>query len=126
MTPERWQEIKRVLNAALELEPAQRPAYLDHACAEDHSLRREVQSLLDSGDYIRSSFLQSPPAVSLLAAEGTADEGLKATVRGWPIPSVSRWWAGRSRTTASWRASAAVGWGWFTRLKIPSSRALWH
>jgi len=40
MTPERWQEVKRVLNAALELEPDGRPAYLDYACDGDHSLRR--------------------------------------------------------------------------------------
>ena len=57
MTPERWQEVKRLLNLALELAPDERPAYLDGACANDHSLRREVQSLLNSGDNILSSFL---------------------------------------------------------------------
>ncbi len=61
MTPERWQDVKRVLNSALELEPDQRPAYLDRACASDHSLRREVESLLAAGDDVRSSFLRSPP-----------------------------------------------------------------
>src|SRR6516225_4273942 len=69
MTPERWQEVKRVLNGALELDPDQRPAYLDRACASDRSLRGEVQYLLDSDDDIRSSFLQSPPAAGLLATE---------------------------------------------------------
>jgi serine/threonine protein kinase/Tol biopolymer transport system component len=62
MTPERWQDVKRVLNAALEHEPDQRAAYLDHACASDPSLRREVETLLSSGEDIRSSFLQSSPA----------------------------------------------------------------
>jgi eukaryotic-like serine/threonine-protein kinase len=71
MTRERWQDVKRVLNSALELEPNQRPAYLDRACANDHSLRGEVQSLLDSGDDIRSSFLQSPPVVNSLETEGS-------------------------------------------------------
>jgi hypothetical protein len=49
MTPERWQDVRRVLDSALELAPDERPAYLDRACASDQSLRREVQSLLDSG-----------------------------------------------------------------------------
>jgi eukaryotic-like serine/threonine-protein kinase len=73
MTPERWHDVKRVLSAALELDEAKRPAYLDHACASDHSLRQEVQSLLDSGDDIRSSFMQSPPLASP-TSDGTADE----------------------------------------------------
>ena len=61
MTPERWQDVARVLNSALELAPEERPAYLDRACASDPSLRQEVESLLASEDNIRSSFLQSPP-----------------------------------------------------------------
>ncbi len=64
MTPERWQDVKRVLNAALEHEPDKRSAYLDDACASDHSLRREVETLLASGEDIRSSFLQSPPVAA--------------------------------------------------------------
>ena len=63
MTPEHWQDLKHVLSAALEMEPDQRLAYLDRACAGDHSLRQEVESLLASGDSIRSSFLQSPPVL---------------------------------------------------------------
>jgi tetratricopeptide (TPR) repeat protein/predicted Ser/Thr protein kinase len=64
MTPQRWQDVKRVLNAALEHEPDKRSAYLEHACASDHSLRREVEILLASGEDIRSSFLQSPPVAA--------------------------------------------------------------
>ena len=78
MTPERWQDVRRVLNAALELEPDQRPTYLDGACANDPSLRREVELLLASADDIRSSFLQSPPGVGSAACEGSADEHLRA------------------------------------------------
>ena len=78
MTPERWQDVRRVLNAALELEPDQRPTYLDGACANDPSMRREVEGLLASADDIRSSFLQSPPGVGSAACEGRADEHLRA------------------------------------------------
>jgi predicted ATPase/serine/threonine protein kinase len=45
MTPERWQEVKKVLAGALERTPGQRRAYLDQACAEA-ALRREVESLI--------------------------------------------------------------------------------
>ena len=48
MTRERWQDVARVLNSVLDLAPDERSAYLDRACASDHSLRQEVQSLLDS------------------------------------------------------------------------------
>ena len=44
MTPERWNQVKCVLQEALELAPEQRPAFLDRACSTDHSLRREVES----------------------------------------------------------------------------------
>jgi eukaryotic-like serine/threonine-protein kinase len=81
MTPERWQDVKRVLSAALKLDPHQRPAYLDQACAGNHSLRREVESLLASGDDIRSSFLQSPPVAGLLTTEGVPDEHVRVVAR---------------------------------------------
>ncbi len=45
-TPERWKEIDRIFAAALELEPAERAAFLDEACAGDELLRKEVESLL--------------------------------------------------------------------------------
>jgi len=43
---QRWNEIDHVLAAALELEPSEQAAFLDEACAGDHELRQEVQSLL--------------------------------------------------------------------------------
>jgi eukaryotic-like serine/threonine-protein kinase len=73
MTPERWQEVKDVLCAALELDPSERPAYLDRACSSDHSLRREVESLLESDDDIRSSFLVSPLPGPAAAPDGLED-----------------------------------------------------
>jgi len=35
MTGERWQEIKSMLEAVLELDPDKRKAYLDQACTSD-------------------------------------------------------------------------------------------
>ena len=59
MTPERWQQIRDVLEQALELAPEQRSALVERACSADDSLRHEVEVLLASSDDVRSSFMQS-------------------------------------------------------------------
>ena len=61
MTPERWQQIRGVLEEALELAPEQRSAFLQRNCSADASLRQEVETLLASSPDVRSSFLQSSP-----------------------------------------------------------------
>ncbi len=65
MTPERWQQIKEVLAGALEREPGERPAYLDHVCT-DQSMRKEVESLIathEEGDigFLKQSAMESGP-----------------------------------------------------------------
>jgi serine/threonine protein kinase/tetratricopeptide (TPR) repeat protein len=47
-TPERWQEIQRVVDAALDLAPVARGAYLDQTCRGDPGLRDEAGRLLDA------------------------------------------------------------------------------
>ncbi len=47
-TSVRWQKMKDLFGEALELDGAERKAFLDQACDGDPSLRREVDSLLDS------------------------------------------------------------------------------
>jgi eukaryotic-like serine/threonine-protein kinase len=68
MTPERWQQIREVLEEAQELEPAQRSAFLDRACLSDQSLRQEVEVLLASGDDAHPTFLEPVPASDGLIA----------------------------------------------------------
>ena len=46
MTPERYQKIGEHYRAVQELEPGEREAYLEQACAGDDEMRREVESLL--------------------------------------------------------------------------------
>lgn len=66
MTPERWQRMKAVLYEALELPTEKRGEFLDRVCSGDDSLRRDVDSLLSSGDQSCSDFLQSsPPRIPL-------------------------------------------------------------
>jgi serine/threonine protein kinase len=45
---ERWLGVKRIFGEALEVSPADRPAFLDRACGGDEELRREVEALLDT------------------------------------------------------------------------------
>jgi serine/threonine protein kinase/TolB-like protein/Flp pilus assembly protein TadD len=74
MTPERWQQIKSVLDSALEREPNERAALLDEACAGDTELRREVESLLEAHERA-GDFMQAPAAE--VAAEVMAEEQAK-------------------------------------------------
>ena len=61
MTPERWNEIKDKLDAVLELEPAQRPAFLDQISSVDPELRQELESLITSHEKAGTDFLNRPP-----------------------------------------------------------------
>jgi tetratricopeptide (TPR) repeat protein len=45
---ENWTRIEQIFDEAIELAPADRPAFLDQACLGDPVLRAEVQSLLDA------------------------------------------------------------------------------
>jgi serine/threonine protein kinase/Tol biopolymer transport system component len=42
-----WQRVDRLFQAALEIDPRERRAYLEQNCSGDDSLRREVESLLE-------------------------------------------------------------------------------
>lgn len=46
MTSDRHQNVEWIFSEALEIDPDQRPAYLEEACAGDESLLSEVESLL--------------------------------------------------------------------------------
>ncbi len=46
MSPERWQQVEQVFQSALELQPAERAAFLAKACGDDAELRHEVEALL--------------------------------------------------------------------------------
>lgn len=59
MTADRWQQIKSVLNDALEREGAQRTVFLDYACRGDDEMRQEVESLLVSEAEL-SDFMETP------------------------------------------------------------------
>jgi eukaryotic-like serine/threonine-protein kinase len=83
MTPERWQQIRDVLEKALELAPGERSAFLERACSSDQSMRQEVDTLLNSGPDVRSSFLQSSTLrVTLMPGTKLGDYEVKSLL-GW-------------------------------------------
>jgi serine/threonine protein kinase/predicted negative regulator of RcsB-dependent stress response len=59
MTPERWQQVKEVLQHALECAPQERDAFLAEACTGDEALRAEIESLLASYEQA-GSFIAAP------------------------------------------------------------------
>lgn len=48
MTPDKWKHVTELVEAALELAPGERAAFLSEACRADPSLRGEVEALLSS------------------------------------------------------------------------------
>lgn len=57
MTPERWQEVKAALAEVLELAPQDRTMYLEDRCAEDSTLRQDLESLIAAGERAGDQFL---------------------------------------------------------------------
>src|SRR5437660_6277345 len=74
MTPERYQQIDQIFQAALGLDPEQCAAYLDKTCTGDEKLRQEVESLITS-DQGGLSFIDEPAfemAARILASDEPA------------------------------------------------------
>src|SRR5437868_6860498 len=65
MKPERWQQIKPILQSALKHEPGDRSAFLSAACAGDESLRKQVESFIISHEQA-GGFIEEP-AFELMA-----------------------------------------------------------
>src|SRR5256885_6696530 len=76
MTPERWQQLKQIFQSALELDPAERSAFLSQACADDEALRNEVESLISSHD-------QAGASIEAMAVEAATE--MLADDRAGPI-----------------------------------------
>ena len=75
MIREHWGSVKEKLQAALDLEPEKRRAYLDQAAGSDPELRRELESLLVAHEKAGTDFLNSPTApVTAIAASTERSE----------------------------------------------------
>ncbi len=72
MKPERWQQIDKILEAALEREESQRAAFLEEACGSDEELREKVKALLAAHKQ-GEDFLEEP-ALEVAAEELAKDQ----------------------------------------------------
>jgi non-specific serine/threonine protein kinase/serine/threonine-protein kinase len=64
MSPERWKQVKQILNATLDEPAPARRGYLEQACAGDEELFEEVKSLLLASEEA-DSFLETPAPVAI-------------------------------------------------------------
>ena len=71
MPDQHWEDLKDMFHEALALAPDERPAYLDRASNGDISLRRAVESLLNSHEQT-GNFVDVPAYQA--AAEMLVDE----------------------------------------------------
>lgn len=80
MTPERWQQIKQMFQAALERDKDARASFLKTACADDEELLKEVESLLAAHEMpsnlvdkslpeIAATLLETEPAKSIIGSK---------------------------------------------------------
>jgi serine/threonine protein kinase/Tol biopolymer transport system component len=71
MTPERYQKIGTLFDAARKLPPEKRSGFLTEACASDEDLRHEIESLLR---YDKRPDIIDAPAVQQLALEALSSK----------------------------------------------------
>jgi WD40 repeat protein len=80
MTPGPCTRLRQVFDAAADLPPERRAAFLDSACADDAALRAQVEALLEA-DERAEDFLQPPNAGEWIGAPLPASIGRYRVVR---------------------------------------------
>jgi hypothetical protein len=78
MSPERWRHLRELLDRALQVEGAERSAFLDRNCSGDPSLRQELDRLLAAEWQLPSSFLESTAVALGPMAVATAGDSVFA------------------------------------------------
>jgi tetratricopeptide (TPR) repeat protein len=72
--PARWEEVKRLLDAALERSAHERNAFIEAACGGDQVLRRDVESLVaaadDAGNILDSTLPAGPEGIARASRAG--------------------------------------------------------
>ena len=80
MTSERWQQIERIYHEVVARPAAERPSFLEEACAGDAELRAEVERMLACED-AADGFLESPAVEVAARALAAGSGGLSAGSR---------------------------------------------
>jgi eukaryotic-like serine/threonine-protein kinase len=93
MNPERWQQIDKMFQSALEMPQSQRGVFLDDACGGDAILREEVESLMSFHEHA-THFLEVPALQEVAEALGE-DEAMSTNpiepVRGLSGMAISHY-----------------------------------
>jgi len=61
VTPERFQQIERLVSLAQERQPTERSRFLEEACAGDDDLRQQVEAMLQAHQHLDSFLVHAPP-----------------------------------------------------------------
>jgi serine/threonine protein kinase len=80
---DRWREVDRLFEAALDRPPEERVPFLDAACGADAELRAEVAKLLAADEAGSGDFLEQPALALLTTTSGTEREGTPFEIE-WP------------------------------------------
>jgi serine/threonine protein kinase len=104
MTPERWQEVKRLLDQALGLKPLEREALLKGLKTSDPELAAEVASLLAAHE-AQPDFLQIPVAAAFPQGASSAEGWVGRTLGAFRIVAL----VGEGGMGAVYRAVRADG-----------------
>jgi serine/threonine protein kinase/tetratricopeptide (TPR) repeat protein len=94
MSGERWQEIERLFNVALDLDGPDRERFLDRACIGEPALRAHVEALLRNDEAIEHDsflrtpalgerFLVPPPDELVSSSQATVERVGKYRIRRW-------------------------------------------
>ena len=76
--PQHWQQVKEVFESALDCQETERTEFLERVCADNGTLREEVESLLRSyGE--AGSFMETPAVAG--AAESLVGEQKKLSAK---------------------------------------------
>src|SRR5579862_4882614 len=75
MSDKHWRRIEEIFHRAADLAPQARSAFLDNACGEDLSFRREVESLLAHESEDGDTFADAPKSIAHYRISGKIGEG---------------------------------------------------
>jgi eukaryotic-like serine/threonine-protein kinase len=97
----RWEQINSLFLRVLDMEPAERPAFVAEACAGDEELRQEIETLLASHEQA-SQFLEKPLVDAGRLAGRTAEDAGSG-------PQLDPWLTAEASVRSPLQARAAAG-----------------
>jgi eukaryotic-like serine/threonine-protein kinase len=89
MTPELWQRLKPLFQAALEESPPDRAAFIEAACGDDLELKTHLKQLLDANQ--QSADSQDAPLAHIHELLDNSGAPLRSTVRSMIGQTISRY-----------------------------------